>query len=634
MAEQGTPDIPATTTAPASGPASDTVGAALGSLTTLRDGLAAGRWTPVDVVEAVITRRSRGQAAAWIDHVAADDLRAAAARLAEEGPRDRPLWGVPVAVKGNIDVAGLPTTAACPGYAAGPAAAHATAVARLVEAGAVPVGTTNLDQFATGLVGTRSPYGAPHAHGHPGWVSGGSSSGSGVVVAQGDVPVALATDTAGSGRVPAALNGLGAMKPTRGRVSAAGVVPACRSLDCVGTFAGNPADAAFVADVMAGPDPADPWSRTPPGGAATRAWPAPGRPGSDAPPRVGVARDADLWFAGDAVAAAAHAEATAAMRACGWELVEVDLAPFRAAGDLLYGGAFVAERFAAVGEAVRAGVAGLDPVVAGIIERAGDVAAWRAFADIDRLRGLRAGTAAVWVDVDALALPVVPTSFTHAAVAEDPLGTNTVLGTYTAFANLLDLCAAVAPVAPRADGHPWGVQLLGPAFADATVATLAHGLWAATAGPGAPPAPSGDGAVPRGMVPLVVAGAHLRGESLEHQVVECGGVWLGTLRTAARYALHLVTDDPPRPGLVEAGDRGAAIEVDVWALPPDGWTAFVSRGVPGLAVGRIELADGSVRPGFVAAADGTASGAGRQDLTGFGGWRAWRAAGAPRGPAA
>jgi len=591
------------------------VGAALGSLGALRAGLAAGTWSPVDVVEAVLDRRHGGQPAAWIDHVPSDELRAAARRLADEGPEGRPLWGVPFAVKGNIDVAGLPTTAGCPTYAAGPAAAHATVVARLVAAGALPVGTTNLDQFATGLVGTRTPYGACHAVGHRGFVSGGSSSGSAVVVAQGDVPFALATDTAGSGRVPAALNGIAALKPTRGRLSAAGVVPACRSLDCVGVFAATPAEAAAVAEAAAGPDPLDPWSRA--------AAPPVAAPGADGAPRVGVPADGTLDLGGDPAAAEAHAAAVTRARVRGWQLVEVDLAPFLAAGALLYGGAFVAERYAAVGQFVRSAPGGLDPVVASIIGGAAGVPAWRAFADLDRLRSLAAEAAPTWAAVDALLLPVVPTTVTHAAVAADPVGANARLGTYTTFANLLDLCAAVTPVDPRADGHPWGVQLVGPAWADERMTALAAQLGSPVAdGPAPSPA-----AVPAGLVALAVAGAHLRGEALEHQVLDCGGRWQATTRTAARYALHLVAEDPPRPGLVRTEGPGAAIEVDVWALPPEGWARFVSAGVPGLAVGRVELADGAVVPGFVAAAD---EATGRPDLTPHGGWRAWRAAGSPR----
>ena len=599
------------------------VEAALASLDALRAGLASGAWTPVDVVEAVLERRGGGQAAAWIDHVPADVLRSAARRLADEGPAGRPLWGVPFAVKGNIDVAGLPTTAACPTYAAGPAAAHATVVARLAAAGALPVGTTNLDQFATGLVGTRSPYGACHAVGHPGWVSGGSSSGSAVVVAQGDVPFALGTDTAGSGRVPAALNGIAALKPTRGRLSTAGVVPACRSLDCVGVFAATPTEAAAVVAAAAGPDPLDPWSR--PAGAAPV-----GPAGVDAAPLVGVPAAGSLDVGDDPVAGDAHRAALARAAAQGWRLVEVDLAPFLAAGALLYGGAFVAERYAAVGDFVRSAPGGLDPVVASIIGGAADVPAWRVFADLDRLRSLAAATAPTWEAVDALLLPVVPTTVTHAAVAADPVGANARLGTYTTFANLLDLCAAVAPVAPRTDGHPWGVQLVGPAWADDRVAALAQDLseagGVATPTPAGRPAPSPT-TVPSGTVALVVAGAHLRGEALEHQVVDAGGRWCGTTRTAPRYALHLVAEDPPRPGLIRTDGPGASIEVDVWALPPAGWARFVAAGVPGLAVGRVEMADGSVLPGFVAAADHAT---GRPDLTPHGGWRAWRAAGSPR----
>jgi allophanate hydrolase len=589
--------------------------AALGSLDALQQGLRAGRWSPTDVARAVVDRRDRGQAAAWIDQVPAADLLALAGGLERRGPEDLPLWGVPVAVKGNMDLAGLPTTAACPGYAAGPAERHAPALSRLVAAGAMPVGTTNLDQFATGLVGTRSPFGVPHAVGHPGWVSGGSSSGSAVVVAQGDVPVALATDTAGSGRVPAALNGIAALKPTRGRIGTTGVVPACSSLDCLATFAATPAEAARVAALMAGPDADDPWSRTAPDRPAAWSQP-PGRP-----PRVGVPAAASRWFAGDDLAAAAHAAAEEAMAALGWELVEVDLTLFLAGGELLYGGAFVAERFTAVGETVLRGLPGLDPVVAAIVAAAGDIPAWRAFADIERIRALRAETRPVWAAVDALALPVVPAPVRIEDVSADPLGTNRALGTYTTFANLFDLCAAVAPVAPRADGLPWGVQVLAPAFADEAVADLAHELWAATAG-------GPRLRVPDGRVGLVVAGAHLRGEALDHQVVECGGEWLATTRTARRYALRLVSEDPPRPGLVDAGPgRGAAVEVDVWALPPEGWARFVATGVPGLAVGRVALAGGTVLPGFVAAAG---SAGGQADLTAFGGWRAWRAAGSPR----
>ncbi|HET6953362.1 MAG TPA: amidase family protein, partial [Acidimicrobiales bacterium] len=285
------------------------------------------------------------------------------------------------------------------------------------------------------------------------------------------------------------------------------------------------------------------------------------------------------------------------------------------------------------GAAVDGGVAGLDPVVAGIIGAARALPAWRAFADITRLRELRAAAAPTWDAVDVLALPVVPTTFRHEEVAADPVATNRVLGTWTSFANLFDLCAAVAPTAPRADGHPWGVQVLAPAWHDGVVAPLAQDLWAATVGrgpaaaaPGPPPGGTGDG-MPPGTVALVVAGAHLRGEALEHQVVDCGGVWQATARTAPVYALHLVTESPPRPGLVRCAGAGAAIEVDVWALPPAGWARFVAAGVPGLAVGRVEMADGRALPGFVAAAE---EAAGRPDLTPYGGWRAWRAAGSPR----
>ena len=374
-------------------------------------------------------------------------------------------------MKGNIDVAGLPTTAGCPGYATGPAAADATVVARLVAAGALPVGTTNLDQFATGLVGTRSPYGAPHAHGHPGWVSGGSSSGSAVVVAAGHVPFSLGTDTAGSGRVPAALNGIASVKPTRGLVSAAGVVPACRSLDCVAIFAATPADAAAVAAVAAALDPADPWGR---------AAPAPARAAAEArpagPPRVGVpapARGARRWMTRGGPPRPRRAGAWPGSGGSWSRSTSPRSWPPATCSTAGRSWPSGSRRSARRCSRSPRGSTRWSPAIIGAAEA---LPAWQVFVDLDRLQGYAAATAPVWATIDALALPTVPTTFTHAAVAADPLGTNRTLGTFTNFVNLLDLAAVVAPVDPRPDGHPYGVQLVGPAFSDAHLAALAQSL--------------------------------------------------------------------------------------------------------------------------------------------------------------
>ncbi|MGZ6791929.1 MAG: allophanate hydrolase, partial [Mycobacteriales bacterium] len=362
---------------------------------------------------------------------------------AEVVPGDGPLAGLPFAVKDNSAVAGLPTTAACPALDV-PAAAHARAVQRLVDAGAVVVGKTNLDQFATGLVGTRSPYGAPTAVDDPTRVSGGSSSGSAVAVALGVVPLALGTDTAGSGRVPAAFNGLVGVKPTRGLVSTRGVLPACRSLDCVTTLTRDVATARAALQVLVDPDPLDPWSRTrpvtpPPGVARVMT--------TVAVPRQVLDLDEDTRSAWDR--AIGHA------RSLGLDLVEVDVAPFLEAALLLYGGPWVAERYAAVGHLVDADGPHLDPTVAGIIRAGAELSAADAFRAFDRLAALRRQTEPVWDRVDALLLPVAPGHPTVAEVRADPLGVNSRLGTYTNFVNLLDLCAVAVPAGRRDDGLPY-----------------------------------------------------------------------------------------------------------------------------------------------------------------------------------
>ena len=395
-------------------------------------------------------------------HLAAPDFLLAAARALDPAHRGRlPLWGVPFAVKDNIDVAGMPTTAACPAFAYTPSR-HAAAVERLMAAGAVPVGKTNLDQFATGLVGARTPWPVPRNPRAPGRVPGGSSSGSAVAVARGLVPFSLGTDTAGSGRVPAGLNGLVGLKPTPGAGSTRGVVPACRSLDCVSVFAHSVADAWAVHAALAGHDPEDPYSRDLPAG----------EPASAAPLRViGILQDSDRPRF-DPAAEAAWDSGLEALRALGLELVPVPMAPFREVAALLYEGAWVAERLATLeGFIAEAGEAALLPVTRGIIlGQGGRYSAAEAFRALHRLEALRCETATLWTRIDALAVPTAPLFPTLAEVEADPIGPNARLGTFTNFVNLLGLAALAVPGPDRPDGLPAGLTLIGPGGSDARLA--------------------------------------------------------------------------------------------------------------------------------------------------------------------
>ncbi|GAA4883524.1 hypothetical protein GCM10023203_39260 [Actinomycetospora straminea] len=411
------------------------------------------------MVDDVLDRlQVRGDDAVWITVTPAHELRARAGELERWTPAAReasPLYGVPVAVKDNIDVAGLPTTAACPAFASTPAR-DAGAVRRLRAAGAIVVGKTNLDQFATGLNGGRSPYGAPESVYGGDLVSGGSSSGSAVAVAAGVVPLALGTDTAGSGRVPAALNGVVGLKPTRGLVGARGVVPACRSLDCVSVFTRDLADASVALDVLAGPDPDDPWSRT---GVPV---PVPDPPVLAVPSRL----DVDEVFAGDGLMAEAVTAVMAAAVVRAGGTVDLPLAPLREAGDLLYGGPWVAERLAALGDFLAAHADEVLPVTRGVIEGGARFSAVDAFRARYRLQELRVWADRLFADADVALLPTVPTTFTRAELVAEPVARNLVLGRWTQSTNLLDLAAVAVPAGTTADGRPVGVTLVGPAFSE------------------------------------------------------------------------------------------------------------------------------------------------------------------------
>jgi allophanate hydrolase len=388
------------------------------------------------------------------------DERSAAERAA------MPLFGLPFAVKDNIDVAGWPTTAGCPAFAYIPTRS-ATVVERLERAGAIVLGKTNMDQFATGLVGIRSPYGIPANPFDARYIPGGSSSGSAVAVARGLVAFALGTDTAGSGRVPAACTGTIGLKPTRGRISTTGVVPACASLDCVSIFARTIADAARVFEAAAGPDPLDPFSRPP-------------RDAPPAPSRLAVPRRDQLRFFGDDAAARSFERTLAALAGHGFALDDVDFAPFAAAAELLYDGPFVAERTAALGDFIAAHPDDVLPVTRAIVESGRRYSAVDAFRAQYRLRALRREVAPVFERAGALVVPTIPTMYRIEEVLAEPLALNANLGTYTNFVNLLDLCAIAIPSGRYPDGRPIGITLIGPAFAEASLVALAQAASSST----------------------------------------------------------------------------------------------------------------------------------------------------------
>jgi allophanate hydrolase len=584
--------------------------------------------TPAAMVEDVYRRiREAGDPGIFLALVPEEEALKAARALPSFGGRvAMPLWGVPFAVKDNIDVAGLPTTAACPAFAYVPARS-ATAVDRLLAAGALLIGKTNLDQFATGLVGVRTPHPVPRNAFDPSLVPGGSSSGSAVAVARGLVSFALGTDTAGSGRVPAALNNIVGLKPSVGAVSTSGVVPACRTLDCVSVFALTVEDAHTVLAVMAGPDAADPFSRPLPAGRI-----------GEVPPRLrlGVPAGESLVFGGDERSARAWAAARDDLAALGADLVEIDLDPFFEAARLLYDGAYVAERDAAVGAFVSAHAAEVVPVTRGIVEGARRFSATDAFKARYRLAELAARTAPVWQRIDALAVPSLPRPVTLAEIAVDPLGPNALLGTYTNFVNLLDLCALAVPARFRADGLPAGVTLIAPRGRDAALASIGrrlHGFaqvpLGATGERLVPPAPAPATAVD-GEIELVVVGAHLSGLPLNHELTGLGGRFLRAVPTEPCYRLFALPGGPPRkPGLLRvASGEGSAIATEVWALSPDAFGRFVAAIPPPLGIGTLRLADGTTPKGFLAEAEALR---GAEDVSSFGGWRAFMAArAAPR----
>ncbi|MHA6492790.1 allophanate hydrolase [Pseudomonas borbori] len=539
------------------------------------------------------------------------------AALDGKSPAELPLFGVPFAIKDNIDLAGIPTTAACPAFAYVPQTS-ATLVEQLIALGAVPIGKTNLDQFATGLNGTRSPYGECCNSVHPDYPSGGSSAGSSLAVALGVASFALGTDTAGSGRVPAALNNLIGLKPTKGLLSTAGVVPACRTLDCVTYFTASAAEASQLLALTAKLDPRDEYSRGNPLWNDASAF---GKPRAGF--RFGVPMQ--LEFLGCTESPALFAQTIEQLKALGGEAVEIDFAPFLEAARLLYEGPWVAERYSVAGALIEQQPDAVLPVIKAVLEKAPGVSGVDTFRAQYRLQGLKAICDRILADVDCVLTPAYPRPVTLDELHTEPVKRNSDLGYYTNFMNMLDYAAVAVPAGFMANGLPWGVTLFGRAFTDQYLLGLAdslqrqHGLPLAgerSLGQGAP-----TNAARNDRTRVVVCGAHLDGLPLNWQLRQRGGRLLQTTQSSPDYQLYALAGGPPfRPGMLRVAEGGVAIAVEVWELPSAELGSFLT-GIPApLGLGKVQLADGSWETGFICEPYGLA---GAVDISHFGGWRAY-----------
>jgi len=591
---------------------------------TLRRAYASGAATPVAIVREVISRVDRrGDDGVWISRVPPelllDEARALERHAAAEGIAALPLYGLPCAVKDNIDVAGLPTTAGCPEFAYVPEASSPV-VDRLRRAGALVVGKTNLDQFATGLVGVRSPYGVPRNPFDPAYIPGGSSSGSAVAVAAGLVSFALGTDTAGSGRVPAAFNNIVGLKPTRGLLSTRGVVPACHSLDCVSIFALTVADAAVVFDCALGFDAEDPYSRRMPAGFGVfGALPARFA--------VGVPRPDQREFFGNSEAAQLFDAAIARVASLGGEIAEVDFAPFSEAASLVYGGPWLAERRAAIDAAIAGRREILHPVTREIVTANEGLPAAEVFRGWERLAVLAQKTEAVWRRIDLLLVPTTGSVYRIAEIEADPTALNATLGHYTNFVNLLDQSAIAVSNGFQSNGLPVGVCLIAPAFHDPLLAAVGaafqrrSGLALGATEASLPAVDVTPAAVPYPYLPIAVVGAHLTGQELNRELLALGARLRRAIRTAPDYRLYALADGK-RPGLVRDPGAGTAIEAEIWDVPVAAIGAFLAGVAPPLGLGTIALEDGGEVTGFLCEAYAVA---GAREISEFGGWSAWRA---------
>ena len=588
------------------------------SISTLLKAYREGTCSPGEIIPEAWKRASSDDPAIWISRPTESQLRASLRALEGESPDTKPLYGIPFAIKDNIDCAGYPTTAACPAWSYAPAR-HAFVVKLLIDAGAIPMGKTNLDQFATGLVGVRSPYGVPGNAFNPDYIPGGSSSGSAVAVAKGLCSFSLGTDTAGSGRVPASFNNLIGLKATRGLLSCTGVVPACRTLDCVSIFALTAADASWVLQAAAAFDASDAYARKATSGSEI-SW----------PPKIGVPGMDQLDFFGNDDAKQLFVDARQTIASMGWIIIEVDISAFLDAAQLLYEGPWVAERTSVVSQLPAGQPGALLPVTRTIIEGGLKGTAVDAFRAQYRLAELKRASEHTWEKIDVLLMPTAGTIYTKAEVEAEPIKLNSNLGRYTNFMNLLDLCGCAVPAGFLGNGLPWGVTFYAPAHGDALVLDCAARFHAEVNLPlGKSPAMSSAAPLPAPplatvpMMKIAVCGAHMEGLGLHWQLSDRKARLVQRTQSAPCYRLYLLPANgriPDRPGMVRVREGGAAIELEVWEIPQSTMGSFLEGIAAPLGLGRVQLADGSQVCGFVC--EGLISGTAR-DITSHGNWRKW-----------
>lgn len=589
-------------------------------LSTLRSAYETGAITPRQVILALRDKAAElnGEFNAFIYLLSADDLEPYLTSLDDKSPAELPLYGIPFAIKDNIDLAGIPTTAACPAFAYTPETS-ATIVAQLIALGAVPMGKTNLDQFATGLNGTRSPYGECRNSVHPDYPSGGSSAGSSLAVALGVCSFALGTDTAGSGRVPAALNNLVGLKASKGLISTAGVVPACRTLDCVTFFSATAAEASTLLALTARLDPRDEYSR------ANPLWNDGSAFGKAAAFRFGVPKQ--LEFLGCPESPQLFSATIEQLKAIGGEPVEIDFTPFLEAARLLYEGPWVAERYSVAGDLIEQQPDAVLPVIKAVLEKAPGTTAVGLFRAQYRLQQLKAVCDRIMANVDCVLTPAYPRPVTLDELHAEPVKRNSDLGYYTNFMNMLDYAAVAVPAAVMQNGLPWGITLFGRVFTDQYLLSLADALQHQTGltliGGQSVATPAPQNAARNDRARVVVCGAHLDGLPLNWQLQLRGGRLLEATRSAPHYQLFALAGGPPfRPGMVRVDQGGAAIDVEVWEIPSSELGSFLT-GIPApLGLGKVQLADGRWETGFICEPYGLE---GAADITGFGGWKNWLA---------
>ncbi len=587
-------------------------------LDTLRNAYEAGTTTPRQLILQLHATAAElnGEFNAFIHLLSVEELEPYLTALENKTPDKLPLYGIPFAIKDNIDLAGIPTTAACPAFAYTPETS-ATIVEQLIALGAIPLGKTNLDQFATGLNGTRSPYGECRNSVHPDYPSGGSSAGSSLAVALGLCTFALGTDTAGSGRVPAALNNLVGLKASKGLISTAGVVPACRTLDCVTFFTATAAEASQLLALTARLDPHDEYSR------ANPLWNDGTAFGQVKPFRFGVPKQ--LEFLGCPESPALFAATIEQLKAIGGEPVEVDFSPFLEAARLLYEGPWVAERYSVAGALIEQQPDAVLPVIKAVLEKAPGTTAVQLFEAQYRLQQLKAICDRIMAEVDCVLTPAYPRPVTLTELHAEPVKRNSDLGYYTNFMNMLDYAAVAAPAGVMGNGLPWGVTLFGRVFTDQYLLSLADALQRRTGtslvGGQAITSPAPPNPARNDLVRVVVCGAHLDGLPLNWQLRQRGGRLLEATRSAAHYRLYALAGGPPfRPGMVRVADEGVAIEVEIWEIPSSELGSFLT-GIPApLGLGKVQLAEGSWETGFICEPYGLE---GAADISEFGGWRAY-----------